>query len=260
MDISAVIICCNEEAKIGKAIRSVAWADEVLVVDSGSTDRTRDIVSSLGAVLIEEPWRGFSGQKQFAVDRAANDWIFSIDADEEVSDELRHSLLQVKESSSAIVTDGYRLARRAFYAGRPVKHSGWYPDWQLRFFNRKKGRWDGALVHESVIMDRGASVDTLAGDLFHYTVDSVEEHHRLIGERYAPLAASQMFEAGRRSSALRLLFAGPLAFASSYVLKAGFLDGLTGYTIARFAAHHAFLKYAILRELQGEQRPTTEDA
>jgi len=257
VDISAVIICCNEEAKIGDAVRSVDWADEVLVVDSGSTDRTCEIASSLGATLITEPWQGFSRQKQFAVGRAANDWIFSLDADEQVSDDLRRSLLKVKNSSSDNAADGYRISRRAFYLGRPVKHSGWYPDWQLRFFNRQKGRWNGAMIHESVTMDRDSRIATLAGDLLHYTVDSIQEHHRLIGERYAPLAASQMFETGRRTSALKVMLAAPLAFASAYILHAGFLDGLTGYTIARFAGHHAFLKHSILRELQ-EQAPTTE--
>lgn len=255
MDISAVIIAFNEEVKIGSAIRSVDWADEVLVVDSGSTDRTREIASSLGARVIEEPWRGFSKQKQFAVDHAANEWIFSLDADEQVSDDLRRSILEVRDKGRDEDADGFRVARLAFYVGRPVRHSGWYPDWQLRLFDRRKGRWGDALVHESVTMGPDARISTLSGDLLHFTVDSVKDHHRLIGERYAPLAARQMFAAGRRTSGLRMAVAGPAAFASSFFLKAGILDGLTGFTIARFAAHHAFLKHAILMEIQNQTDP-----
>ena len=255
MQISAVIIAFNEEKKIAAAIRSVDWADEVIVVDSESSDRTQEIAADLGARVITRPWPGFSEQKQFAAEQAVYDRIFSLDADEVVSPELQSSILKVKEAGDAAAADGYRTARLAFYAGRPVRHSGWYPDWQLRFYDRRKGRWNGRVVHESVRMAEGATIATLSGDLLHYTIDSVQDHHQLIGERYAPLAARHMFDAGRRTSALKIAAAGPMAFLSTYVLKAGFLDGLTGLTIARFAAHHASLKHMILHELQTSADP-----
>jgi len=248
--ISATIITFNEEKKVAAAIRSVDWADEVVVVDSESTDRTCEIAADLGARVIVRPWPGFSEQKQFAAESASYDRIFSLDADEIVSPELRRSILKVKQMNDSDAADGYRLSRLAFYAGVPVRHSGWYPDWQLRLYDRRKGRWNGRVIHESVTMDAGARIEKLSGDLFHYTVDSVEEHSRLIETRYAPLAAEHMFGIGRRTSKLTSATAGPIAFLASYVLKAGFLDGRTGLTIARLAAHHAALKHKLLLDLQ----------
>jgi len=250
MKISAVIIAFNEEAKIGDAISSVDWSDEVLVVDGESTDRTKQIAEDLGARVITRAWPGFSAQKQFGMDSAANDWILSLDADERVSDELRQEILAIKEDAGGPGASGYRIPRLTYYMGRPIRHSGWYPDWQLRLFDRRKGKWKEVLVHESVAMQPGAAVQKLTGDILHYSIDSPAQHHEMIGTRYAPLAARQMYERGRRTNALKTAFAGPIAFASTYLLKAGFLDGMPGFSIARFAAHHAFLKHIILREIQ----------
>src|SRR5215213_8433194 len=154
--ISAVFITFNEEKNIRQAIESVVWADEILIVDSESGDRTREIAESLGAKVIVRKWLGFARQKQFAVDNAANDWIFSLDADERVSDELREEILRLKNSSPA--ADGYKIPRLSFYMNRPIRHGGWYPDWQTRFFNRRKGVWKDVLIHESVEMSEGARV------------------------------------------------------------------------------------------------------
>jgi glycosyltransferase involved in cell wall biosynthesis len=253
MKISAVIIAFNEEDKIGDAIRSVDWADEVLVIDSESTDRTREIAEELGARVINRPWPGFSAQKQFGTDNAENDWIFSLDADERVSPELRAEIEKLKGGSTDPAAAGYRIPRLAFYMGRPIRHSGWYPDWQLRLFDRRRGKWKDVLVHESVEMEAGAVVERLKGDILHYSFASPAEHHEMIGKRYAPLAARQMFERGRKTSRFKIATAGPTAFLSSYVLKAGFFDGLPGYCIARFAAHHAFLKHTLLWEIQNER-------
>lgn len=269
MKISAVIIAGNEEAQIGDAIRSVEWADEVLVVDSQSTDRTREIAEDLGAKVIVRPWPGFSAQKQFAVESASHDWIFSLDADERVSDKLRAEIESIRASSESppysvalrasidtmrVSHDeqvfGYRIPRLSFYMGRAIRHSGWYPDWQMRFFDRRRGRWSDALVHESVQLDDGAKVRRLKGNILHYTVQNALHHHRMIGERYAPLAARQMFQRGAKTSKIRLATAGPMAFFTSYFLKRGFLDGLPGFFIAKFAAHHAFLKHACVWEMQ----------
>lgn len=249
MRISAVIIAGNEEAKIGDAIRSVAWADEVLVVDSESTDRTREIAEGLGARVIVREWSGFSKQKQFATDAAANNWIFSLDADERVSEELRKEIADLAQRDEAALPRGFRIPRLSYYVGRPIRHSGWYPDWQLRFFDRRAGRWSGDLVHESFRLASGKP-KKLMGEIVHLTVDSTDEHRRMISERYAPLAALQMFERGRRTSPLLLALAGPAAFVSTFFLKAGFLDGIAGLTIARYAAYHAFLKHSLLWDMQ----------
>jgi len=248
--ITATIITLNEEENIGAACASVAWADEVLVVDAGSTDHTCAIARACGARVVQRPWPGFARQKQFAAESATHDWIFSLDADERVSAELADSIARLRTLDEKALADGYRIARRSFYMGRWIRGGGWYPDYQLRLYHRARGRWQGAYVHESVKMEAGARVETLRGDLLHYSIRDAAHHHRMIGERYAPLGARQMFEAGRRTSPLAIALAGPLAFVRSFVLKGGFRDGLAGYAIARFAAHHAFLKHLMLWELQ----------
>ncbi|MFN2482098.1 MAG: glycosyltransferase family 2 protein [Pyrinomonadaceae bacterium] len=258
MKISATIITFNEAENIREACESVAWVDEIVVVDSQSTDATREIAAECGARVVAKPWMGFAAQKQFAADLAAHEWVFSLDADERVSAELRASVEDLLYTSDAQLADGYRVARRSFYMGRWIRGGGWYPDHQLRLFRRSRGRWHGAYVHESVKMDDGARVSTLAGDLLHYSVRDASHHHRMIGERYAPLAARQMFEQGRRTSPFVIATASPLAFFRSFVLKGGFRDGLAGYSIARFAAHHAFLKNLLLWEMQ--TAAGTEDA
>ncbi|HYO63977.1 MAG TPA: glycosyltransferase family 2 protein [Pyrinomonadaceae bacterium] len=250
MKITATIITFNEAENIRGACESVAWADEVLVVDSESRDATREIAEECGARVVTRAWPGFAAQKQFAAESARHDWLFSLDADERVSPELRASVADLLRADGARLADGYRVARRSFYMGRWIRGGGWYPDYQLRFYNRARGRWRGAYVHESVKMDEGARVSTLAGDLLHYSVRDASHHHRMIGERYAPLSARQMFEQGRRTNALRLALAAPSAFARSYILKGGFRDGLAGLSIAHFAAHHAFLKHLLLWEMQ----------
>lgn len=250
MNITATIITLNEAGNIREAIESVDWADEILVVDSQSTDATREIAEQAGARVIVNPWPGFSKQKQFAVDAADNDWIFSLDADERLSPELRSSIDDLRQRKESPPADGYRVARRAFYMGRWITGGGWYPDYQLRLFNRRRGKWRERVIHESVVMDEGATVETLRGDLLHYSMRDPEHHRQMIDERYAPLGAQQMHSEGKRTSRLQMMAAGPLAFLRSFVLKGGFRDGQAGYTIARMAAHHASLKHSLLYELQ----------
>ena len=254
MRITAAIITFNEAENIQAACESVAWADEILVVDSESTDDTREIAARRGARVIRNAWPGFSAQKQLATDAATHDWIFSLDADERVSPELRASIAALRDGDESSLADGYRIARRAFYMGRWIRGGGWYPDYQLRLFNRTRGRWRERLIHESVAMDKGARVETLAGDLLHYTIRDAAQHQHMIETRYAPLGAQQMLRDGRRTSNLQIKLAGPAAFLRSFVLKGGFRDGRAGFTIARFAARHAALKHAILYQFQHQNR------
>jgi glycosyltransferase involved in cell wall biosynthesis len=250
MRISAVIITFNEAENIRAACESVAWADEILIVDSESTDATRDIAVECGARVINRPWPGFAAQKQFATDSAANDWVFSLDADERVSEQLKESIHHVRGIDPAQLAAGYRMARRTFYMGRWIKGGGWYPDYQLRLFDRTRARWRDRLIHESVAIDDGARAQILPGDLLHLTTGDAAYHHRMIGERYAPLGARQMLNEGKRTSPLRIALAGPAGFLRSFFLKGGFRDGFAGFTIARFAAHHDFLKHSLLWQLQ----------
>ena len=254
MKITATIITLNEAENIREACQSVAWADETLVVDSESTDSTRELAAECGARVIVNPWPGFSAQKQFAVDQASYDWIFSLDADERVSPELEASINALRELDESRLADGYRVARRACYMGRWIRGGGWYPDYQLRIFNRNRGDLGERLIHESVTMKPGSRVKTLSGDLLHYSMCDTTHHRRMIDERYAPLGAQQMLRDGKRTSVLKKALAGPAAFLRSFVLKGGFRDGLAGLTIAKLAARHAGLKHAILYDLQNQNK------
>jgi glycosyltransferase involved in cell wall biosynthesis len=249
--ISATIITFNEAKNIAQAINSLSFADEILIIDSESTDETIQIAESLGAKVISQKWLGFSKQKQFAVDNASNDWIFSLDADEVVSDELEEEILKLKNAQLPTLSDAYKIPRLSFYMNRPIKHCGWYPDWQIRFFNRTKAKWKDVLIHESV--EVAGKTGKLSSDIWHYSVENALHHHKMIGERYAPLAAKQMFERGKKTSPMKIATSGLTTFLQSYLLKLGFLDGLSGFVISTFAAHHAFLKHLLLYEMQNKK-------
>ncbi len=256
MKISATIITLNEETNIRRALQSLDFADEIVVVDSGSTDKTCEIAESFGAKLFFQDWLGFSKQKQLAVEKASYDFIFSLDADEEVSPELRTWITQLKALPEDQIADGFRIPRLSYYMNRPIRHSGWYPDYQLRLFNRKRGFWKDVAVHESIKMEANSKIEIIKQNLLHFSVESASHHHKMIGERYAPLAAKQMFLNGKRTNRFRICSAGIITFITTYFLKLGFLDGLPGFAIAQFAAHHAFLKHLLLWEIQ--QKEATE--
>ena len=223
------------------------------MVDSESTDQTAEIARNAGARVIIQKWLGFGGQKQFAANQAAHDWIFSLDADERVSDELKQFVLKLKNQPLESLADGYRISRRSRYMNRWIRGGGWYPDWQLRFYNRTRGAWKNVLVHESVTFDAAAKIEKIKLDILHYSVPNAAYHNRLIAERYAPLAAKQMFERGKKTTQYKIAAAGAAAFFQSYFLKSGWRDGLAGFCIARFAAHHAFLKHILLWEMQNKE-------
>lgn len=250
MKISATIITYNEAENIRDACASVAWADEIVVVDSESIDNTREIATECRARVIVNPWPGFAAQKQFAAEAANHDWILSLDADERISPELKESIRALQDQDESLLGDGYRIARRAFYLGRWIRGGGWYPDYQLRLFRRTHGSWAPRLIHESVTMKSDAKVETLSGDLLHYSMRDPAHHQQMIEERYAPLGAQQMFADGKRTSRAAMALAGPLTYLRSLVLKGGWRDGRAGFTIAKLAAHHAALKHAILYEIQ----------
>jgi len=245
MKISATVITLNEESNIQRALESLAWADEIIVVDSGSTDKTVDIAHRFTDRVVIKEWPGYSAQKNFAAAQARNDWIFSLDADEELSPALIRELAGLQDSDSRLA--GYEMPRLCQYMGRWIKHSGWYPDYKLRLYNRNAGCFKGDFVHESVKVS--GEVGRLQGQLFHYTVRSASEHHQRM-DRYTTLAAEEMHDKGKRASAAALMLSPAASFFRSYVLRAGFLDGVPGLAIACFAAHYAFLKNLKLWELE----------
>lgn len=242
MKITATVISLNEERRIGAALESLAWADEIVVVDSGSTDRTIEIASGFTDRVLHNPWPGYAAQKNHAAAAASNDWIFSLDADEVVTESLAASIRALRDGSPG--APGYRMARRAWYIDRWVHHSGWYPDWQVRLYDRRHGRFEGRFVHESVTLP--APAGTLDGDIEHYTVDSLSDHHRRI-DGYTTLAARDRAASGRRFSAVRAIAQPPLTFLQTYLLKQGFRDGAAGLAISGFAAYYVFLREMKLR-------------
>lgn len=241
--ISATIIARNEAASIARAIRSLGMADEIVLVDSGSTDGTRDIAAGLGARVIEHDWPGFAAQKSFASDQARYDWILSLDADEELDPEAQESVRRWKATEPTAA--GFRFRRRARYLGHWILHSGWYPDPKIRLFDRRRGRWQGEYVHESAVVD--GRVEDLAGEILHYTCDSLEEHRRRI-EFYTDLAAREMIDRGERAGILGRWLAPPWVFFQTYFLRLGVLDGWQGLLIAWMAARYVRRKHVKCRE------------
>ncbi len=242
MKISATIITHNEERNLPRAIESLRCADEILVVDSGSSDRTIEIAEKFGAKIIDSPWPGYAKQKNLAAERAENDWILSLDADESLSEALEAEIWHIKKNGPQF--DAYTMPRQARYLGRWIKHSGWYPDRKIRLYHRGKATWAGDFVHESVKVD--GSLGHLEGNLLHFTCDSLSEHLKTM-DRYTTLAAEQLVESKLKVTWGRLIFEPPWTFFNTYVLKAGFLDGVEGLAIANMAALYNFLKYAKAR-------------
>lgn len=252
--ISTAIIALNEEANIERAVRSALWTDEIVVVDSGSSDRTIEICRGLGAHVIQQEWLGFGRQKQFATEQCANDWVLSIDADEEISRPLKNEILGLIEDGSLNAAQGYLIPRQNEYMGRQIRHSGWYPDYQLRLFDRRQGAWRDMVIHESVEINPSGKTQKLQNPIDHFTVDTVLDHHRMIGERYAPLGAEKLALEGKRVSITALVLAGPLTFFRTYFVKLGILDGVPGFCISMMAGYHAFLKRLLRYESQDEAR------
>jgi glycosyltransferase involved in cell wall biosynthesis len=247
--LSACLITLNEEENLPRALASLAGiADEIVVVDCGSQDRTREIAQRYGAKVIARAWTNFAEQKNAAVAAASHGWVLSLDADEELSPELRKELLEWKQKEPGYAV--YEFARRAWYVGGWIRHSGWYPDRQRRLFLRDAARFSG-IVHESLQFEGEAG--RLGGDLLHYTIRSFAEHEEKV-ERYTTLAAQQMYAAARRSWRGALWLATPWNWFQSYVLQLGFLDGSRGWVISRMAARSTWLKFKKLGELIETER------
>jgi glycosyltransferase involved in cell wall biosynthesis len=251
--LSVTIITKDEAANIASALKSVEWADELIVVDSNSTDQTVSIARQFTDRVVVREWPGYVAQKNFAASVSANDWILSLDADErvtpELADEIRATL--VRDPSKA----GFRVPRVTHYLGRWVRTTDWYPDPQLRLYNRRVGRWSGGHVHESVSVD--GTVGRLRNELQHFPFSDIADHVETIN-RYTTYAARQMHEAGERAGALKILVHPPLAFLRNYAARGGFRDGTAGLVISTLNAYYVCLKLAKLWEL-GRRRAGEPD-
>ena len=253
--VSVTVITLNEAEHIGAAIDSAAWADEIVVVDCGSTDGTADIARAKGVTVLSREWSGYVDQKNFAAEQASHDWIFSLDADERIRPELATEIraLLLSEPSKR----GYRVPRATFYLGRWIRTTDFYPDFQTRLYDRRAGRWRGRYVHESVTVD--GPVGQLRHDLEHYSYRDLRDHLDRVNH-YTTLAARQMREAGRRAGPLDLLVHPPAAFIRNYVLRRGVLDGTAGLTISLVNAYSVVLKFAKLWELHETPGSTVDQS
>ena len=243
--LSVTIITLNEAEHIAAAIDSASWGDELVVVDSGSTDGTPDIARSKGARVVAREWTGYVDQKNYAASIAANDWIFSLDADERIPPALAGEIRALLASEPPV--HAYRVPRVTHHLGRWIRTTDFYPDFQTRLYDRRFARWRGRYVHESVSVDGPSG--RVKNDLEHYSFLDLRDQIKRINH-YSTLAAMQMYEAGRRTGPLEILVHPPAAFLRNYVLRRGFLDGTPGLTISLMNAWSVMLKFVKLWELQ----------
>ncbi|MCU1275541.1 MAG: glycosyl transferase, family 2 [Bryobacterales bacterium] len=244
MKITATIIAFNEERHIARALESLRCCDEIVVVDSGSVDRTVELAEKLGARVVESPWHGYAVQKNYAAEQASNDWILSLDADEALSESLEGEIWTLKKKGPG--HDAYTMPRLAQYLGRWILHSGWYPDRKIRLYHRAKAKWVGNFVHESVEVN--GRVGHLESNLLHFTCDSLSEHLKSM-DRYTTLAAEELVSRKEKIRLRNMILDPAWAFTRTYFFQRGFQDGLEGLTIAYMATLYTFLKYAKARNM-----------
>ena len=243
--VTATIITLNESANIAAALESVAWTDEIIVVDAQSADDTVAIARQYTDRVIVREWAGYIDQKNYAASVASHDWILSVDADERVTPALADEILAVLATDAA--SGGYRVPRVSHYLGRWIRSTDWYPDYQLRLYDRRRARWAGRYVHESVQAD--GPVGRLHANLQHFPYRDVSHHLRTI-DRYSSLAARQMHEDGRRTGAWQMLLHADAAFLRNYVLRGGFKDGTAGLIVSMLNAYYVLLKFVKLWEIE----------
>jgi glycosyltransferase involved in cell wall biosynthesis len=250
-----IVITKNEAAHIAAALESVSWADERIVVDSESQDDTAAIARNHNARVVVRPWPGYVEQKNFAASLATNDWILSLDADERVTPGLADEIRVVLGGTPAAAA--FRMPRVAWHLGRWIRTTDWYPDSQLRLYDRRRARWTGQYVHEGLTVE--GAVGMLRGELHHFPYENIAGHIDTIN-RYTTFAAQQMRDAGKRSGLLKMLAHAPLAFLRNYVVRGGFRDGRVGFVISVLNAYYVFLKFAKLWELDHSARRTTNES
>jgi glycosyltransferase involved in cell wall biosynthesis len=235
--ITSITITKNNAAHIGKCLDSLQFCDERIVVDSGSTDDTVEIARAKGAQVVYHDWIGFGPQKNFGLTLATGDWIFWLDADEEVTPELAEAVKQAIGSGEA---NGYRVSRLSWFCGQPMRHSGWHPDYVLRVFRRTMGRWAGGLSHDHVVIEE--PVKRLPGLILHYPVDRLEDAFHKAGY-YSTIGAQEMVASGRRISFMTGILRGFFAFFRTYILQLGLLDGKRGFLLAVVNAEGTYYRY-----------------
>jgi glycosyltransferase involved in cell wall biosynthesis len=247
--LSVIVIALNQEAHIGPCLESVSFADEIVLVDSGSQDRTLELARPFTERIFTTVWQGFGRTKNFALDQARGEWVLSLDTDERVPPALREEIVGVLQANGPQA--GYRIPRKNYFGGRWIRYLGWYPDYTLRLFRRDRGRFLDREVHEEVRV--AGPVGTLKTPLEHYTYEGVSDYLARM-DRYARLAARELAKAGRRPLPGELLWRPCLTFLKLFFFRRGFLEGQTGYTLSVLGSQYNFLKYYYLREIVQEAK------
>ncbi|MBS1919899.1 MAG: glycosyltransferase family 2 protein [Bacteroidetes bacterium] len=246
--LSVAIITLNEEKNISRCLDSVKnVADEILIVDSFSTDRTKELALQYGATFIEHEFEGFIEQKNWALQQTAHEYVLLLDADEALSPELIRSILKEKENNFS--SDAYRMNRCTNYCGKFIRHGLWYPDKKTHLFKKQIGKWGSMNPHAKVILQRGTKVTYLPGDILHYSYNSIDEHV-LLNNKYSLTSAAALLQRGKKTNWFKILVNPAWAFVNGYFFRLGFLDGFFGYVIAKNISHLTFLKHCKLYQMQ----------
>ena len=260
--LSVTIITYNEEKNIRDCLNSVKWADEIVVVDSFSTDKTIEICKEYTDRFYQNKWPGFVEQKNFALNKASHNWVLSIDADERISDELGEEIKKLlttplsppsQGGDKRDVFDGYYIPRKTFYVKSWILHCGWYPDYKIRLFKKDKGRWEGTggtAIHESVKVD--GKTGYLKGDILHYSFLSISSHLKTINS-FTSISAMENLKKGKKAGILSILLRPSFNFFKMYILKRGFLDGLPGLIVSILSSYHVFIKYTKMWEMERQK-------
>lgn len=251
VNISASIIVKNEEDNIVGLCESIKFLDEIVIVDSRSTDRTVELARRYTDKIYDREWKGYKDKHQFADAQTTGDWILWIDADERIDDELKRSILELKAKDPETLPDGFWISRKTWYLGRWIKHSGWFPDYQMRLYKKSASYWDGVSPHETARVK--GRTERLPGMFLHNTKRDLTDHNKVL-DSYTTLAAEYLAKDGRRVSYGKLLISAASGFLRSYIFKQGFRDGIQGLMIAMFTGYSVFLKYAKVWEIQNRDK------
>lgn len=253
--LSVAIITFNEEKNIGRCLDSVQnIADEIVVVDGFSSDKTQEICQSSGVKFFQEKWRGYVETKNLVTDKCTYNLVLSLDADEVLTEALMKKIYEVKLHRKA---DGYTMNRMTNYCGKWMKYGGWYPDKKLRLYDRTKGKWSGADVHEFFEIYQGGKIEHLDGDLLHYSFYSIEDHVKQ-ASNFSKIAATSLYRRDKKTNILKVVFSGPMRFFRDYILKLGFLDGYLGLIRCLITGHATFLKQAYLYEARIKRKESKQ--
>jgi len=244
--LSAAVITKNEEKKIGDCLDSLSFADEIVVVDCGSTDRTTEIAKSKGAKVVFHEWEGHIGQKNYAISQTTGEWILSLDADERVSARLRGEIQRALLDPRA---DGYAMARLVFYINRWIYHCGWYPARKVRLFKRGKGKWTGENPHDKIELE--GQCQNLDGDIYHLSFDTISDHLKTINS-FTQIAARERTAKNQKAGFFSIALRPPATFVKMYFLKLGFLDGIPGLILSGLSSYHVFCKYLKISQMSRE--------